>query len=290
MGGIENALKALRGYPRLSIFNLRDLPYSRPPPYHGLKRKKRGLGHRGASQYQTYPPLGTQEGRTPFYITVPREPYNQDHFSRHALPRLSLLDLQRMIDLSRLDPTQPIDLTSFCNTGLFRLDVEHERHYGFHLTEEGLDTFVTPVNIEVQYASEEVIAAIERVGGVITTRFYDLLSVLAKSDPYAFFRMGVPIPRGKKPPANAIEYYTNAAFRGYLADPQEVASARIWLAEKYGYKALPDPSAGPLKDLALVRKQPWQIFHGLEPGWLVSLVDRVLIKPKSSEHEAFYKG
>ncbi|VDK83019.1 unnamed protein product [Dibothriocephalus latus] len=225
MGGIENALKALRSYPRVSIFNLRDLPYSKPPPYHGLKRKKRGLGHRGASQYQAYPPLGTQEGRTPFYITVPREPYNQDHFSRHALPRLSLLDLQRMIDLSRIDPTQPIDLTSFCNTGLFRLDVEHERHYGFHLTEE-----------------------------------------------------------------NAIEYYTNAAFRGYLADPQEVASARIWLAEKYGYKAIPDPSAGPLKDLALVRKQPWQIFHGLEPGWLVSLTDRVVIKPKSPEHEEFYKG
>nr|VZI44146.1 unnamed protein product [Spirometra erinaceieuropaei] len=203
MGGIENALKALRNYPRVSIFNLRDLPYSRPPPYHGLKRKKRGLGHRGVSQYQAYPPLGTQEGRTPFYITVPREPYNQDHFSRHALPRLSLLDLQRMIDLSRVDPTQPIDLTTFCNTGLFRIDVEHERHYGVHLTEEGLDSFVTPVNIEVQYASEEVIAAIERVGGVITTRFYDLLSVLAKSDPYAFFRMGMPIPRGKKPPAAA---------------------------------------------------------------------------------------
>lgn len=59
---------------------------------------------------------------------------------------------------------------------------------------------MTPVNIEVQYASELVIAAVERVGGVITTRYYDLLSVFAKSDPYAFFERGLPIPRGKKPP------------------------------------------------------------------------------------------
>lgn len=63
-----------------------------------------------------------------------------------------------------------------------------------------MDSFTTPVNIEVQYASEAVIAAIERVGGVITTRYYDLLSVMAKSNPYRFFEMGLPIPRGKKPP------------------------------------------------------------------------------------------
>ncbi len=63
-----------------------------------------------------------------------------------------------------------------------------------------MDAFVAPVNIEVQYASEAVIAAIERAGGVITTRYYDLLSVLAKSNPYKFFEMGLPIPRGRKPP------------------------------------------------------------------------------------------
>lgn len=63
-----------------------------------------------------------------------------------------------------------------------------------------MDIFTTPVNIEVQYASEAVIAAIERAGGVITTRYYDLLSVMAKSNPYRFFELGLPIPRGKKPP------------------------------------------------------------------------------------------
>lgn len=63
-----------------------------------------------------------------------------------------------------------------------------------------MDSFVTPVNIEVQYASEAVIAAVERAGGVITTRYYDLLSVMAKAHPYHFFEKGLPIPRGKNPP------------------------------------------------------------------------------------------
>ncbi|VDD83212.1 unnamed protein product [Mesocestoides corti] len=289
MSSIEKALRALRNYPTVSAYNIKDLPYSKPPKYHGLQRKKRGLGHRGMSQYQAWQPLGTLKERTPFYITVPTEPYNEDHLSRRSLNRLSLLDVQRLIDLARIDPTQPIDMSTICNTGLFRLDAENERHYGFHLTEEGMDSFVTSINIEVQYASEAVIAAVERAGGVITTRYYDLLSVLAKSDPYSFFEKGLPIPRGKKPPHDALEYYTNSANRGYLASPEDIADARAWLAQKYGYTPVSIDSS-PLKDLLSIRKEPWRIFHGLEPGWLVSLADKAVIKPiGSQEHEEFYK-
>ncbi len=81
-----------------------------------------------------------------------------------------------------------------------------------------MDAFVTPVNIEVQYASEAVIAAIERAGGVITTRYYDLLSVLAKSNPYKFFEMGLPIPRGRKPPLVSRSSYLLESFLCFLID------------------------------------------------------------------------
>ncbi|KAM7541661.1 hypothetical protein Aperf_G00000037252 [Anoplocephala perfoliata] len=290
MTSVEKALKTLRGFPRVSAINIKELARIGYPKYHGLNRKKRGLGHKGMSQYQAWQPLGTLRERTPFYIKVPKEPYNDDHLSRRAMVRLSLLDLQRLIDLSRVDPTQPIDLSTLCNTGLYRVDADNERHYGFHLTEEGMDTFSTPVNIEVQYASEAVIAAIERLGGVITTRYYDLLSVMAKSNPYRFFEMGIPIPRGRKPPLDALEYYTSSANRGYLASPEEIAEARIWLGQKYGYTPV-DIASSPLKDLLSIRKEPWRIFHGLEPGWLVSLTDKAVLKPADSpKHEQFYKS
>ncbi|VDM31159.1 unnamed protein product [Hydatigera taeniaeformis] len=290
MSGIERALLALRNYPRVSAYNIKDLPYSKLPKYHGLQRKKRGLGHRGMSQFQCWQPLGTLKDRTPFYITVPKEPYNENHLSRRSLVRLSLLELQRLIDLSRIDPTYPIDMSTICNTGLFRLSADDERLYGFHLTEDGADEFVTPLNIEVQYASELAIAAVERAGGVITTRYYDLLSVFAKADPFSFFEKGLPIPRGKKPPLDALKYYTSGANRGYLASPKQIADARVWLAQKYGY-TLVDIASSPYKDLLSIQKEPWRIFHGLEPGWLVSLTDKVIIKPVDSlQHENFYKS
>ncbi|VDP90352.1 unnamed protein product, partial [Echinostoma caproni] len=200
---------------------------------------------------------------------------------RRSFARISLLELQRLIDLHRIDPNEPIDLTTICNTGLYFLDVEHNRQYGFQLTEDGVDNFVTPINIEVQHASEPVIAAIERVGGVITTRFYDLFSIWAKKDPLSFFQQGIPIPSCKLPPTDAIPYYTSAESRGYLADPQEIDNARAWLAQKYGYRLI-TPKINPDHPL----KDPRQIFFGLTPGSLVSLVDKVVLKPKPTDAEA----
>jgi len=42
--------------------------------------------------------------------------------------------------------------------------------------------------LEVQYAPEHVIAAVEKNGGIITTAFYDVMSLQAAVDPEAFFK------------------------------------------------------------------------------------------------------
>ena len=46
------------------------------------------------------------------------------------------------------------------------------------------------MNIEVQWASEPVIAAVERNGGVITTAYYDVHSLWAVINPEKFFEKG----------------------------------------------------------------------------------------------------
>ncbi|CAH8445774.1 unnamed protein product [Dicrocoelium dendriticum] len=283
---VDNAIRLLRNCPRVSLVNVVDLPRSVPSRYGGLKRKKRGLGHRGMSQFQAWMPLGQLNQKMPFYLSVPKEPYNHNVAFQRPLQRVSLLEIQRMIDLDRINPLEPIDLTTICNTRLHRLDPEHERHYGFHLVDEGIDSFVTPVNIEVQYASEDVIAAVERVGGVITTRFYDLFSVWAKSDPIAFFNRAIPLPKAKLPPPNAVPYYADARNRGYLSKPEEIIAARKWLAQKYGYNPvnfaeLPEHT----RRLMEIQKGPRQIFYGLHPGWLVSLADELVLKPTTKELE-----
>lgn len=50
------------------------------------------------------------------------------------------------------------------------------------------------------------------------------------------------------------------------------------LAQKYGY-TLPKIEDDPSYDLLTEVKDPRQVFFGLEPGWVVNLVDKTIIKP-----------
>lgn len=134
--------------------------------------------------------------------------------------------LQLLLDTNRLDASQPIDLIQFCNTGLFELKPD-SRQYGFMLKDDGIEKFTAKIHIEVQHASELVISTIERLGGVIRTAYYDMFALTAMRNPVLFFDRGVPIPKRMIPPQDAIEYYTDAKTRGYLADPEAISHERL---------------------------------------------------------------
>lgn len=102
---------------------------------------------------------------------------------------MSLHELQLLIDKRILNPAVPIDLATLCQTHVYKIDA-HDNQYGVNLTSEGIDLFKAKVSIEVQHASEEVIAAVERNGGTIRTAYYDIYSVYCLSDPERFFRKG----------------------------------------------------------------------------------------------------
>lgn len=190
---------------------------------------------------------------------------------------MTLLQLQTLIDTNRLDAQAPIDLTQICNTGLFHIRPDH-RHFGIQLTDDGANQFTAKINIEVQHATELVIATIERAGGVIRTAYYDPYSIWAIRNPKKWFEKGVPLPRRMLPPQDAVEYYTDAKNRGYLADPAEVAKERLVLAQKYGYE-LPVVEQDEQRELLTQIKDPRQIFFGLNPGWVISVKDKAIIKP-----------
>lgn len=153
--------------------------------------------------------------------------------------------------------------------------------FGFQLTDEGANNFKAKINIEVQYASELVIATIEKNGGVIRTAYYDQHSLMAIRNPGKFFEKGVPIPLRLNPPKDAIEYYTNPKNRGYLADPEAISHERLILAQKYGYE-LPRIEEDPSYQMLIESKDPRQIFYGLEPGIVVNLRDKCIIKMKQN--------
>lgn len=277
----DRALKLLRVLPRVSIGNIRPNPESKRNDKRGRAQHggdKHGAGNKGSGQRQNFMRLGYETGNTPFYIRFPYEPYYKGHHLRRQYIPISMHQLQTLIDTNRIKTDSLIDITTICNTGLFTLRPA-EMEYGFQLTDEGADNFKAKINIEVQHASESVIAAIERCGGIIRTAFYDVRSIQALVNPSKWFEKGEPIPKRMIPPQDAIDQYTSAARRGYLADPEEISKERLVLAQKYGYN-LPKIEEDPNYEMLVATKDPRQIFYGLEPGWVISVKDKAIVKAK----------
>ncbi|XP_786658.2 39S ribosomal protein L15, mitochondrial [Strongylocentrotus purpuratus] len=290
--GAGRALEVVRSLPRVALNNLKDNPGARKKDYrrgrgqHGGGMSGRGMS--GQGMRGTKPRVGFEGGQTPFYLRVPKYPYYKDHHLRRQYVPVTLTKLQHLIDMGRIDPDQPIDATSLVNSGAFEIKIM-EKQYGINLIEEGLDNFAAQINIEVQHISELAIAAIEKCGGIVTSGFYDPISLDALAYPLQFFQQGKPIPRRALPPKDLVTYYANASYRGYLADPDKVHQARADLAQKHGY-LLPDLTSDPKREMLRMRKDPRQIFFGLQPGWFVNLSDRTVLKPIDEDLQEYYKS
>ncbi|XP_056128319.1 39S ribosomal protein L15, mitochondrial [Rhinichthys klamathensis goyatoka] len=280
----------VKNLPRVTLANLRPNPGAKKDE----KRRGRGLhggnrsgrGHKGERQRGNRPRLGFEGGQTPFYLIIPKYGYNADHSRRPQYPPLSLRRLQYLIDLGRIDPTLPIDLTQLVNGRGVTIQ-PLKRDHGVQLTDEGADIFCAKVNLEVQVASEKAIAAVERNGGVITTSYYDPRSLQVLIKPVPFLMSGEPIPKRLLPGEELLPYYTDASNRGYLSDPAQVRAARVRLAQKYGYR-LPDVGADEHFEMLAQRKDPRQIFFGLAPGWVVNMADRKILKPTDDRVLRYY--
>ncbi|XP_037084974.1 39S ribosomal protein L15, mitochondrial-like [Pollicipes pollicipes] len=96
---------------------------------------------------------------------------------------------------------------------------------------------------------------------------------------------GVPIPRRALPPQDAVGFYTDPRTRGYLADPEQVARDRLTLAQKYGYEPVTVQEG-----VLTMRKDPRQVFFGLEPGWLVSLASKEVWRVKDPTMVEYYRA
>lgn len=161
-------------------------------------------------------------------------------FSSELSP-VNLNKIQYWVNAGRLDPTQPITLkelnASRCIHGVAR--------DGVKLLARGKEELTTPINLIVSRASAEAIAAVEKVGGTVTTRYYtdfaikkikkgemdpihSLQSRIALSEDSAGgaeqaadamaeerrrYRYRLPDPTSRK----ALEYYRDSAHRGYLS-------------------------------------------------------------------------
>lgn len=166
--------------------------------------------------------------------------YNNHSFSSELSP-INLNRIQSWLSQSRLDPSRPITLrelaASRCIHGVAR--------DGVKLLARGKEELTQPIHLVVSRASVEAIAAVEKAGGSVTTRYYTpfavkkirrgemdaihslqsrialsedseagaLQAVDALADEARRYPFRLPDPTSRKD----LEYYRDERHRGYLA-------------------------------------------------------------------------
>jgi len=268
--------KILSSLPRVSLNNIKPNPYAEKKRL--IKRGDQGRRRPNQGPTNIKPRIGFSHA-TPFQKRIPKYGFNREsHMKRQYFP-LTLFQLQRLIDLGRIDPSEPIDLNSLSNARAFKMTPCESTYFGVYLLSQGANIFQAKVNIEPQIVDELAIACVEKNGGVVTTSFYDRMSFETLVNPVDYFMRGKPIQKRLLPPEELVPYYTDPKMRGYLSDPSAVQQERAKLAESYGYD-LPDITGDKDFEMLQMRKDPRQIFFGLSPGWLVNLAEGTVIKPE----------
>ncbi|ETN45133.1 ribosomal protein L15 [Cyphellophora europaea CBS 101466] len=227
------------------LSDLRDIPASynkkirrgRGPSSN--KGQKSGRGHKGQKQ-KGKAPADFAGGQTPDHIVHGHFGFkNTVHGTE--MSGINLDTIQEWINQGRLNPEQPITLRELCASRAL-----HGIKDGVKLLGRGREALTTPIHLVVSRASKSAIAAVEALGGTVTTRFYTPLSirrikqqlmhpyVSLKWDQDAIgnaklmvegasteegrvktlgFQYRLPDPTGRK----ELEYYRDKENRGYLA-------------------------------------------------------------------------
>ncbi|CAB3408012.1 unnamed protein product [Caenorhabditis bovis] len=279
----ERALQIVEQATRIRLQDARDNIGARTTG-RLVKKAHNQTGHtQGALERAAKPPLGWIWGDffRPWQRMFPGEKqFNADINIRREYIPLSLIELARLIDLGWVDTKRPIDVSTLCATKKFKLN-PRIRQYGFDLTGEGADVFPYAVDIEVQYATQSAIAAIEKVGGRIRTAYFDAQALEAAVDPKSWFEKGLVVPQRKAPPPSLIGYYADPKNRGYLCDEETIEEERRKLAAVRGYEVAELKIKSELKPIN-------QVFHGIPSGSVVSLADKKVFAPTSELHREYY--
>ncbi|MCJ1355206.1 MAG: YmL10 [Icmadophila ericetorum] len=128
------------------------------------KGKTSGRGHKGQKQHGKVP-AGFNGGQTP--LEVVHGIRGQVNVFAVDMQPLNLSKIQSWVDQNRLDPTRPITIRDLAISSC----VSNIKD-GVKLLAQGADELRTPIHIVISRASASAVAAVEKLGGSVTTRFY----------------------------------------------------------------------------------------------------------------------
>ena len=123
------------------------------------KGKTSGRGGKGQTARSGVAINGFEGGQTPIHRRLPKRGFN--NHSRVQFQAVNLSDLQRLVDLKKLDAKKTVNTAALVAAGL----VATLRHPVKLL---GQGELKVALNIELEGASKTAIAAVEKAGGKVT--------------------------------------------------------------------------------------------------------------------------
>ncbi|KAI0148395.1 ribosomal protein L18e/L15P [Xylariaceae sp. FL1272] len=193
------------------------------------KGKTSGRGHKGQKQHGKVRPW-FQGGQTPLIFQKGRLGF--ENLRADVMSEVNLDKLQTWIDAGRIDPSQPITPKELIQSRLVGSIKD-----GIKLLARGGDSLKQPIDIMISRASASAIAAVEKAGGKIVTRYYTKQSIRRLVQGKSV-NTALPLPVGAEhvqpvlegmrqkgfsyrlpDPTSRwdIEYYRDPAHRGYLS-------------------------------------------------------------------------
>ena len=159
---------------------------------------------------------------------------------------INLNRIQEWINAGRLDPSKPITMVELNSSRCL-----HGVKDGVKLLARGKEELTTPINIVVSRASAEAIAAVEKLGGTVTTRFYS---------PFAIRK----VLKREMDPIHSLQSRIQMAPIG-AKGAEAAAEAMLVERSKFPYR-LPDPTSR--KDLEYYRDSAHRgyLSHMVEEG------------------------
>lgn len=243
----------------LSLSNLADNPGSVKKARRvgrgigSSKGKTCGRGHKGQKARAGGGVHPTFEGgQTKFYKRLPKIGKMKNARFRLELVPLNVGKVQDYVTMGRLIPARSdgvLTMNDFVAAGLFPASSVKS---GVKLLGDGAEHVKDALLIDVPWASESAIAAIEGKGGFVTTVHYNRLAVRAHLKPHKFplkpeamlaqeggGEDGATLdaedlhllPKRARPPVKFMQYYTDYAKRGYLNPKVQLERKRRGLQE-----------------------------------------------------------
>ncbi|GJQ09586.1 hypothetical protein GpartN1_g1377.t1 [Galdieria partita] len=205
---------AVEEQPSINLGNIRDNPGAR-------KEKKRlgrgngsgcgnscGRGIKGQKKRQGgHVKPWFEGGQTPLFKRLPQHKFPKTWYDNHELVFLS--EIQRLVDIGKLNPSQQINLKE-----LFRLGIIRMPYRGVRLVAREVELFSTSLDFEVTSCTREAAKLILDHGGTLSLAYYTRPGIEVLLNPDRWTRRDLPLPPFEQPSQGLAAFYNDWSDKG----------------------------------------------------------------------------